>query len=125
MLTTSAPAVSTASRSGSAAACARAASRSALAATGSATATTRTPGIVEYASTCSPAIMPAPTTPTRSSRVTAQPLMPDTAMPWMNRRWKIAKITIIGSVAMTEPAKSRFHCVRFWITNSASPTGAV
>ncbi len=32
---------------------------------------------------------------------------------------------IIGNVAITEPANSRFHDVRFCTTNSASPTGAV
>ena len=31
----------------------------------------------------------------------------------------------IGSVAITEPANSRSHWVRFCTTNSASPTGAV
>ena len=55
----------------------------------------------------------------------AHPFRPESAMPLMNRRWKMAKIRTIGSVEITEPAKSRLHEVWFLTTKSASPSGAV
>ena len=65
--------------------------------------------------------------PPRARRSTpdAQPFSPLSEIPRMKFRWKIMNTTIIGSVAITEPAISMSHAVRFLTTNSASPSGAV
>ena len=46
-------------------------------------------------------------------------------MPCTNFRWNTMNTTIIGRVAITDPANSRFQDVSFLTTKSASPRGAL